>query len=83
MDCANDAGGKWFEAPPSFGGRGLFRGSLSVVVDVDGVTTGDCAASRDDDPDDGDDVPSFESLFLDLDALFGSLDRESCSCWTG
>jgi hypothetical protein len=73
----------WFEAPPSFGGRGLFRGSLRDVVDVDGVATGDCAASRDDCPEEGEDVPSFESLFLDLDDLFGSFDRESCSCWIG
>ena len=35
------------DAPPSFKGRGLFLGSLSEVVDVEGVVTGDCAASLD------------------------------------
>ena len=29
------------EAPPSFGGSGLFRPSLSAVVEEDGVATGD------------------------------------------
>jgi hypothetical protein len=84
FDCANGVGVKWLalDAPPSFGGRGLFRGSLSDVVDADGVTTGDCAVSLDELAD-GDEVPSFESLFLDLDDLFGSFDRESCSCWIG
>jgi hypothetical protein len=84
FDCANGAGVRWLalDAPPSFGGRGLFRGSLSDVVDADGVATGDCAASLDELAD-GDEVPSFESLFLDLDDLFGSFDRESCSCWIG
>lgn len=67
---------------PSCDGRGLFRGSFSEVVEADGVATGDCAASREDPPrDDGEDVPSFESLFLDFEDLFGSLVRESCSCW--
>jgi hypothetical protein len=28
-------------APPSLGGRGLFRGSLSAVVDDEGVVIGD------------------------------------------
>lgn len=79
-------GTTWFavEAPPSFGGRGLFLGSLSDVVDAEGVATGDWAASRDELAwEDGDEVPSFESLFLDFDVLFGSFDRESCSCWIG
>lgn len=64
---------------PSFDGRGLFRGSLSCVVDDDGVATGDCAASREEPA--GEDVPSLESLFLDLDDLLGSFARESCSCY--
>jgi hypothetical protein len=43
---------------------------------------GDCADSLDEPVwEDGDDVPSFESLFLDFEDLFGSLERESCSCW--
>ena len=66
--------------PPSPGGSGLLRGSMSAVVDDEGVTTGDWAASRDPLDCDGDDVPSFESLFLDLEDLFGSFARESCSC---
>lgn len=53
---------------------------MSAVVDDEGVTTGDWAASRDPLDCDGDDVPSFESLFLDLEDLFGSFARESCSC---
>jgi hypothetical protein len=53
---------------------------MSAVVDEEGVTTGDCAASREPLPWEGDEVPSFESLFLDLDDLFGSFARESCSC---
>ena len=39
-DCGCGAGLE-FAAPPSFGGRGLFRGSLSAVVEDDGVATGD------------------------------------------
>ena len=66
-------------APPSLGGSGLFRGSFSAVVDDEGVATGDCAASLEL-PCNGDDVPSFDSLFLDFDDLLGSLARESCSC---
>jgi hypothetical protein len=63
----------------SLGGSGLFRGSfISVEVDEEGVVTGDWPASRE--VDEGDAVPSFESLFFDLDALFGSFARESCSC---
>jgi hypothetical protein len=80
-DCGCRAGleDAAFEAPPSFGGRGLFRGSFSAVVEEEGVATGDCAASLELDCD-GDDVPSLESLFFDLDDLFGSFARESCSC---
>jgi len=51
---------------------------MSVLVEEEGVVTGDWPASRE--FDDGDAVPSFESLFFDLDDLFGSLARESCSC---
>lgn len=60
FDIANGAVFRWFalDAPPSFGGRGLFRGSLSEVVEADGVATGDCAASLDELAD-GDEVPSF------------------------
>jgi hypothetical protein len=61
-------------------GSGLFRRSLSAVVEEDGVATGDCAASREPLDCDGDDVPSLESLFLDFDDLLGSFARESCSC---
>lgn len=62
---------------PSFAGSGLFRISLSAVLEDDGVTAGDCPASRE--LDCGEDVPSFDSPFLDFD-LFGSFVRESCSC---
>ena len=66
------------EAPPSFGGSGLFLESFKDVVDADGVPTGDCAASLEAFPE-GEAVPSLLSLFF-LDALFGSLLRESWSC---
>lgn len=66
------------EDVPSFGGSGLFRKSLSVVLEDEGVTAGDCPASRELDCE-GEDVPSFDSPFLDFD-LFGSFVRESCSC---
>ena len=69
-----------FTSPPSLAGRGLFRDSFKAVVDEDGVAPGDCAASRDPIDCEGDEVPSFGSLFFDLDALFGSFARESCSC---
>jgi hypothetical protein len=75
-DCAAEPAGP--DAAPSFGGSGLFRKSLSVVLEDDGVTAGDCAAFCELDCE-GDDVPSFDSLFLDLD-LLGSFVRESCSC---
>jgi hypothetical protein len=51
------------------------------VVEDEGVATGDCVASRAEPA--GDEVPSLDSLFLDLEDLFGSLARESCSCYTG
>lgn len=66
-------------APPSLGGSGLFRRSLSAVVEEEGVMLGDWAASLEADCE-GDDVPSFASLPLDLEDLLGSLARESCSC---
>lgn len=66
------------EAPPSFGGSGLFLESFRDVVEADGVATGDCAASLDADAE-GEAVPSLLSLFF-LDVLFGSLLRESWSC---
>ncbi len=76
-DCGCDAGVD--EAGvPSLGGSGLFRGSFKAVVEEEGVATGDCAASLEEPA--GDDVPSLESLLLDLEDLFGSLARESCSC---
>ncbi len=46
-------------------------------MDADGVTTGDCAASREEDAEvDGEEVPSLDSLFF-FEDLFGSLLRES------
>lgn len=77
--CRAGLGDDEIEAPPSFGGRGLLRGSFSAVVEEDGVATGDCAASLEL-PCNGDEVPSLDSLFLDLEDLFGSFARESCSC---
>lgn len=65
---------------PSLGGRGLFRGSVNAVVEEEGVVMGDWAASLDALACDGDEVPSFDSLFFDLEDLFGSFARESCSC---
>ena len=76
-------GGKAFRGPPSLGGRGLLRESLRAVVEDEGVATGDWAASLDEPACEGEDVPSFDSLFLDLDDLLGSFARESCSCWMG
>ena len=53
----------------------MLRMSLSVEVDEVGVRTGDwLAESRDE----GDDVPSLESLFF-LEDLLASLPRESCA----
>lgn len=60
------------------GGRGLLRMSFNVEVEEDGVRTGDwlADASRAAEEFEGEEVPSLESLFF-LDALFGSLLRES------
>ena len=52
-------------------------------MEDEGVATGDCAASLDDPACEGEDVPSFDSLFFDFDDLLGSFARESCSCWMG
>lgn len=80
-DCGCRAGLEWaaFATPPSFGGSGLFLESFSAVVEDDGVATGDWAASREPIDWDGEDVPSFDSLFFDFEDLLGSLLRESCS----
>jgi hypothetical protein len=51
-----------------------------VVVEEDGVPTGDWPASLDELDGDGDEVPSFESLFFDFEDFEGSLARDSCSC---
>lgn len=59
------------------GGRGLLRISFTVEVEEEGVRTGDWPAeSRAVLEDEGDAVPSLESLFF-LDALLGSLLRDS------
>jgi hypothetical protein len=79
-DCGCRAGLAALFTAPSFGGRGLFRGSVRVVVEEEGVATGDWPASRDAFDCEGEEVPSFDSLFLDLDDLLGSFARESCSC---
>jgi hypothetical protein len=65
--------------PASFDVRGLFLASFSEVVDAEGVTLGDWPASLEDADADGEEVPSFESLFF-FDDLFGSFERESWSC---
>jgi hypothetical protein len=65
--------------PVSLCGRGLFLGSFSEVVEAEGVTFGDWPASLEDADADGDEVPSFGSLFF-LEDLFGSFERESWSC---
>lgn len=57
----------------ALGGSGLFRRSLSVEVDDEGVSTGDWFKSL---VEDGDDVPSLPSLFFL--ALFESLPARSC-----
>lgn len=65
------------------GGRGLFRGSTSVVVDDAGVAWfelgGDCTRveAELDGAGDGEEVPEVLSFF---DDLLVSLARESCSC---
>jgi hypothetical protein len=40
-DCGCRAGLAALFTAPSFGGRGLFRGSVRVVVEEEGVATGD------------------------------------------
>lgn len=65
--------------PESPAGSGLFRGSFNEVVEAEGVTLGDWPASLEDPEADGDDVPSFGSLFF-LEDLLGSFERESWSC---
>lgn len=62
----------WSPPRAEFGGSGLLRGSLRVDVEDDGVRTGDWLASRDD----GDEVPSLESLLF-LEDFAASLPRES------
>lgn len=61
-------------SPPwtEFGGSGLLRRSLRVDVEDEGVRTGDWLESRDE----GDEVPSLESLFF-LEDFVASLPRES------
>ena len=61
--------------PALFWGSGLFRGSFRVDVEDVGVRTGDWLESRDE----GDAVPSLESLFF-LEDLLESFPRES---WRG
>lgn len=61
-------------APALFGGRGLFRMSLSVEVEEEGVMLGELWLAA---PLLGDAVPSFESFFLE--DLLESFPRESCS----
>ncbi len=78
-DCPPTAPLPW--SPPSppalLGGNGLLRMSFSVDDEEDGVRTGDWfEASLVEPIDDGEAVPSLESLFF-FDALFGSLPRES------
>ena len=62
-----------------FGGRGLFRMSLRVEVEDEGVKTGDWLASLEELPELGDWLPSLESLFF-LPDLLESLPRESWAC---
>lgn len=50
------------------------------MVEDEGVATGDCPASLELADCEGEDVPSFDSLFLDLEDLFGSLARERTLC---
>lgn len=61
--------------PALFGGRGLFRISLRVVVEEEGVKLGDCVSRE---PlEEGDAAPSLDSLFF-LEDLLSPLPRESC-----
>lgn len=55
----------------------MFLISFREGLEEDGVRTGDWLDSLDDPIDEGEAVPSFESLFF-LEDLFGSLPRESC-----
>ena len=61
-------------SPPPEAGPGLVRVSFSVEVDEVGVRFGDWLASLDE----GEAVPSLESLFF-FEDLLGSLPRESYS----
>lgn len=78
-------GDGWFGSPPwapaLLGGSGLLRESERFVVEDEGVGLGDWFASRPEPTDEGDAVPSLESLFFL--GLLGSLSlpRESWACW--
>lgn len=75
----------WFGAPWSppevLEGKGLLRMSLRVDVEDDGVRTGDWFASRPEADDDGEAVPSLDSLFFF--GLFESLPRDNWACRKG
>lgn len=58
-------------------GKGLLRMSFNVELDEDGVRVGDWVASRPEPPDEGEAVPSLESLFFL--GLLGSLLRDNCA----
>lgn len=74
MELKRSAPGAWPRPSVEFGGRGLLRMSLTAVDEDVGVKTGDWVdGSRDE----GDAVPSLESLFF-LEDLLASLPRESC-----
>lgn len=60
--------------PPLFGGNGFILGSLRVDVDDEGVRLGDCVSRPA--VEEGEAVPSFESLFF-LDDLLSLLPRDS------
>jgi hypothetical protein len=70
-------GTPWSPWPVVLFGSGLLRMSLRVVEEEVGVKTGDWL---DESLDEGDDVPSLESLFF-LEDLLASLPR--ASCWSG
>ena len=63
-------------APALLGGSGLLRISFRFEVEDVGVRTGDWLEPSRAELDDGDAVPSLESLFF-FDDLFGSLPRDS------
>lgn len=66
----------WAALSVEFGGKGLLRISLTAVVEEVGVRVGD---EVDGSRDEGEAVPSLESLFF-LDDFVASLPRESyCS----